>query len=426
VAADDIAAIGGDAGGVVGVGQASAQGAMEGVGVGDLDGAVVFEQGIDGLSEVEGVGAENRAFAQGGGFHHVRATHGDEASADEDGAGGQAVEFSQVAHGIAEDDLGRGFGGDVIGSGAIGVLDSAVAEVGQAGAFDQGGDFVESFGFSGDDHEAQVGQGGVGDQAAVDVEGEGFFAGAGTAGDPQRNGVFVEAELGGEGVGAVDAVGQFGGVVFQGGDDPDTVGGAAEVNEALGVFVGLGQDAGDVAEQAASERADQAIAGEAAVADAAVGDEDGDVALVGLADEVGPDFEFHQDDGVGAEVVQGAADDAGQVEGVVEDGVAVGVEFCGAGEAGVGGGGDDDFAIRSPLVEGVDEGACGVDLADTDGVDPDAGVGGALAAEAAESLGPAGAIAPVGDDTVEQFRANGGDGHQVQTVDQVFHGIFRG
>jgi len=68
--------------------------------IGNQDGAVVGQQRVDGLPEIERMRAEHGAFAQGGRFHHVRAAHRHERPAHEDDRC-QRVELPQIAHGVA-------------------------------------------------------------------------------------------------------------------------------------------------------------------------------------------------------------------------------------------------------------------------------------------------------------------------------------
>ncbi len=405
VLSDDVLAGGGDLSGVVGVGEAFLHRGEQFIGVLDLDGAVSGEEGIDGLLEVEGVGAEEGAFAQGGGLHHVGAAQGGEGPADEDD-GCEGVEFSQVAHGVAEDDCGFAV------SGAVFVFQGAVAHVIEAGFLNERGDFIEAFGFARDDRQAEGGETGVLFERAVGVEDDLFFVGAGAAGDPEGFG--AEVQLGGEGVGAFDGVGDLCGVVLEGTGDDDLVVVAAQGLEAFGVFLSLGQRQGEAGEHWSDEAAEFEVAREAAVGDAAVYDDERDVSFGGDLREVGPDLQFHEQADGGVDVGDGFFHDGREVEGEKEDAHVVAVEGLGAGDAGVGGGADGDFVVGQSGLELGDEGPGGVDLADADGVNPDAWLVGAAAGDAAESLLPAGTVAILPQDAVGDLRAEGDEPQQIQ------------
>lgn len=72
---DDLSAVLGDLLGVVGIGKALGHCAEQLFFVVHEDGAVVGEKGLDGLLEIEGVRAEDSAFAERCGFHHIGAAH---------------------------------------------------------------------------------------------------------------------------------------------------------------------------------------------------------------------------------------------------------------------------------------------------------------------------------------------------------------
>ena len=65
--------------------------------------ALCGQEGVGGLLEVMNRRAEDGAFAECGGFYYVRASHWDKGTACEDYSG-ERIEFTQIAHSIAEDD----------------------------------------------------------------------------------------------------------------------------------------------------------------------------------------------------------------------------------------------------------------------------------------------------------------------------------
>ena len=89
-------------------------------------------------------------------------------------------------------------------------------------------------------------------------------------------------------VGAGDLDIHAGGVIFQrAGDDYIA---AAELLEAPGVFIGLGEDERDFGEHLFDNRAKSPVAGEAPVAYSTVDDHDGDAGLLSGPHEIGPDL----------------------------------------------------------------------------------------------------------------------------------------
>ena len=72
-----------------------------------------------------------------------------------------------------------------------------------------------------------------------------------------------------------------------------------------------------------------------------------------------------------------------------------------------------NFVTGQLLLQFGDERFCGVDLADADGVDPDAGLVGVLARNTPETLRPAGAIAVVAHHAVDDFRGKRRDSKQI-------------
>ena len=90
-------------------------------------------------------------------------------------------------------------------------------------------------------------------------------------------------------------------------------------------------------------------------------------------------------------------------------------------EAGVGGCAYHDFIIGEFVPELLDYGCCRVDLADADGVQPDAPLLGVFAGDSAEALRPAFAVAIVPDKPVQRNGSNGYGSQQIQKVDYDSH-----
>src|SRR5690606_36613896 len=84
------------------------------------------------------------------------------------------------------------------------------------------------------------------------------------------------------------------------------------------------------------------------------------------AREVRPDLQLDEGNQVGLDGPEEPGDGDGEVEWISDDVKIRAVDRHGAGKAGVGGGGDDDFVIGG---KAIDEGADRTDFADADGVD---------------------------------------------------------
>ena len=194
----------------------------------------------------------------------------------------------------------------------------------------------------------------------------------------------------------------------------DAVRSDAHLAEVGRVGVGLGGDGCEGGEGGAHEGLDEAVALDAAFAEAAIDDADRDAAARTLLDHVGPNFELNGDEEVGLRGAQEAADGRGEVQGITQDPVLAGVEGGGAGEAGVRGGGDDGFEVRLGF-EAADELLDEIDFADTDGVEEDALATGGFGGQrlsVAETAAPVGAPLAGAQEAVTPEGAGdeGGDG----------------
>ena len=204
---------------------------------------------------------------------------------------------------------------------------------------------------------------------------------------------------------------RVGGVVFQrAGDDYIA---AAELLEAPGVFIGLGEDESDLGEHLFDNRAKSPVAGEAPVAYSAVDDDDGDARLLSGLHEIGPDLQLHQQTKGRADISEGAADYPGEIEGEVKHAEVFSEQRVCPRKAGVGGCAYYDFIIGEFVPELLDYGCCCVDLAHADGVQPDALLFWVFAGDSAEALRPALAVAIVPDNPVKR---NGNYGYGSQQI----------
>ena len=356
-------------------------------GCGDGDGGG-GAHGVDDGAEVLVVLADDDRDGELRGLKRVVAAGGDEAAADEGGAG-DGVKAGELADGIEQED---GAGGD----GAAGP--DGAADEGDGVGVEQAGDGVEALGMArgqdaderrdGGDERREAFQDGqlfAGEGAAADEDAGGFRQGAGefSGKGAGGGGTDVELEVAGHG---------------------DAGGGRAHGDEARGVLRALGAEDGDAGEQGSDERAQEAVTREGAVRDAGVDHGDGDEAARALQDEVGPELGLDEDEEDGVEGTEIAAVEDGEVEREVED--AAGAEAAG-GEvvSGAGGGGDADGMAGKGAFEFGDKAGGGDDFADGDGVQPDRGASGDVGAQGgrdeAEALRQAGAVLAGGDHAEE-------------------------
>ena len=144
----------------------------------------------------------------------------------------------------------------------------------------------------GDEDQAQIGM--VGSKFTPHTQGDGFLGGLGAAGD-ENEVVGRDAEalpkLDGAGIFAIG----FETIVFDRTGDDDAVSGAAEVAEAGGVLLVLRGDSGEMLEKVRDNRLDLGVAAKTFLAQTAVDDAEGDVGVAGGQKQVGPEFEFGEE-----------------------------------------------------------------------------------------------------------------------------------
>jgi len=406
---DDLLGIAAEGFAAVGIGEEGIEGGFEGLGVGDLDGGIGFEEAGGDIGEVLHIGAEDDGAAGGGGFDGVLAADAVEAFADEDDVG-VGVEVAELAGAVDQEAIGAaGFGG-------IGEADFAAVDVAEAAAVELGADGAGAFEVAGDEDEVEVGV--FGAESGEDFGEGGFFAVVGAAGEEDA-GVVGHAGVAEE-AGDVEGAGVGGGwgFEFEAADGVDGVGVAAEGDEAVAVAIGLGADGIEAVEEVTEEEGGLAVAGEGALGDAGVDEGDGDAAAAGLPEHVGPQFGFDEDEDFGVEDGEGAADPGAAVDGAVDFFDGDGEFAAELGHAGGGGGGDDEFEGGEAGFEGADEEGGEVDLADADGVDPDdAAVGEGLfdawgvGTEAFAEAFPPSAAAPEAEEVVGEGE-NEADGEE--------------
>mgnify|MGYP001689363404 CR=1 FL=1 len=371
-------------------------------GGGEGFGAVVGEFAREGLSHeaVADVLEVVHTFAKGDGdirvqrFERVVAAVGDEAATDI-GEVADAVVVGEFAEGIEDEDVAV----------AAGAFAPAAQARGVTGVAHLLGNGVAAFGVARREDEAGVRQGLL--DEAVRGEGNFVFAGVGAGGNPG-----VGRTRGGD-VGRQRGFRR--GLVFEVGGDGNVGGRHAQLAEAARVLAGLR------VHLQVGERFTQQAAGVAVVStqrfggEAGVGKDDRDARAGGAADEVRPDFGFHEDERARPDVGEDAAAVGNGVVGQVAVGDALWVarlvlgDLCAAGR---GGAGEPEVDGGMGGEETVEQRADGEKFADADGVYPEAvrqGRGEA-AGEAFAEVAAVGGVLPRFVEEAEQ----GKGGEQVQ------------
>lgn len=352
---------------------------------------VIFAEFRGAFGEIFHVRPGEDGDAEGGGLEDVVAAAAGEGAAHEDG-GGDAEKGGELADGVQQEHAGQREG--------IRRRQLGAAEKGDAA----GGEFLagggEGLRAAGGEDEEEAGEaGGKGEEGVKDgavlvgvVRGGG---GHGGGRDPDRGRL--------QGVEKLLNVGRdFCGIrieiVLEVSGDFDVFG--AERAVARGGGGVLGEDEVGEGEDVAEETAEAEVAGEGAVRDAGVDDEEAGAVAAGFAKEVGPDFGFGNDEERGADAAEDAAHGEAVVDGSEEDAVGQGGELLLAdGASGEGGCGDVKRDAGEGLPQAAEEGDGGEGFADADGVQPD-GAGGRreeMAGEEAEAFAEGAEVAAVFD-----------------------------
>ena len=158
---------------------------------------------------------------------------------------------------------------------------------------------------------------------------------------------------------------------------------------------------------------------EGAVGDATAGEDDGDIAFAGFAQEVGPDFSFENDDESGLHGVENPADAEAPIERKVNHGVGEWHAFFRKRVAGLGGGGYNQGTLRIRFFETLGQRDSGKRFADRHGVNPDstgavrwqAVCGGGYEAEAVAEVGKIFSVADALNQPI-RCREQGRETHQ--------------
>ena len=399
----------------------------------DLDGGLGFDEARGHGGEIFHRRAEDGDLAEGGRFENVVAAGIDEGAADKD-AVGEAIEGGEFADGVEEEDGGvvrdGVFGAVGCGCGVgIGKSEFGAADEFAMGFLDEFGGRGEALGLAGS--EDQQGLWEIALDDAEGDEGERLFGGDDTSGDDERTAVAALAFLFQplrEGSGSGKLL-----IVFEIAADRDAAGRSAKGFDAVGVLLGLHQKGGGVGERGLQERLEVEAkgsqvalpAGERAVRDASADEENGNFALGGFAEEIGPDFGFEDDDESGLRGVKHAADAEDPVEREVDEGVGEGHTFSGEGVAGLRGRGDDEGSLGIGVFEAAGESNAGKGFPDGYGVNPDSAraVGGKFfelrerKTEALAEIGEIFVVAKSLDEPVGRGE-QGGEAHQ-ETVNEI-------
>ena len=168
------------------------------------------------------------------------------------------------------------------------------------------------------------------------------------------------------------------------------------------------------------DRPKHAVARERPVADPRVDHRDASASAGCLGEEVRPDLQFHEHDHIGTNPRQRTPHHPREIEREIE-GPGLRVEFRGCGQAGVGGGRDHEVPVGIVGLEGLDECASEVHLADGDGVEPQAWPLALPWLDAPEALGKARAILLAGEGLEDQVWRGGERGTQVRAIEQERH-----
>jgi len=267
------------------------------------------------------------------------------------------------------------------------------------GFFDEFGGGGETLGLAGSENEQGFGK--IALDYAEHEQSQRLFGGDNAArydeGTTAVAGAFF-FEPSGEGSGR----GQFQ-VVFEIAADGDSFGWGSEGANAVGILLGLHEEAAGVAEggfeerfQVKAERGEIALpASERTIGDASADEENGDVAAARFTEKVWPDFGFEDDDDGGFDGVEDAANTEGPVEGKIEYSVGEGHALFGEGVTGERRGRDNEGALGVGVLQVAGEGHTGEGFTHGDGVNPDGA--GMLSGEFFESQnGKAEALAEIG------------------------------
>jgi len=197
-------------------------------------------------------------------------------------------------------------------------------------------------------------------------------------------------------------------VVFQRVGDDNIAG--ANISEALSVLFRLGKNHADFAEDIPCERFYFLIPGVTFVADSTVDHNNGNTRALCEADKIRPDFQFHQQADRGPDIAEGATHRPRKIKWKIDNLVVPAENITRPGKAGISGRADDNFEITEPGFKLFDYCFGRVNLANTDGVKPDTFFFRASPADLAETLSPAGPVAPVPDGPIYDHRAIGKTG----------------
>ena len=151
----------------------------------------------------------------------------------------------------------------------------------------------------------------------------------------------------------------------------DGFGGAAEFAELGGIGFVLAADGGEGGEERAEDEAEAFVARIGAVGETGVDQEDWPVGSLGAPNEVGPDFGFDEDDGVGMDGTEGAVDEFAAVDGVIDFADCRREALLEFSHAGGGRGGDHDLEVGHARFECADDLHGDIHLAHADGVHPE-------------------------------------------------------
>jgi hypothetical protein len=249
----------------------------------------------------------------------------------------------------------------------------AVTDERESHSFDKESNFVKSFRLSRYYSQAKIRKLRILNQPLINLKDYSFFIISRPACNQQR--LVIEFELLFEFVSTLCSFGYFSGIVFQRPAYFDIIFPTADLPEAFGVNFGLGEDKAKLGENMFYEKVESVVSLEALFAQSAVRHDYGDISFAGDFNEIGPDFQLHQNTYRRIDILESTPHNHTEIEREIGHGNIIlgGVQLTSPRPAGIGRGAYYDFEIVEFTLELLYELAGGVNLTDTDSVNPEAG-----------------------------------------------------
>src|SRR5262249_41698086 len=185
--------------------------------------------------------------------------------------------------------------------------------------------------------------------------------------------------------------------------------------------VGVDRDETDAREKAVHERPNRGVASKASIPQSPVDECDFCAVLSDSKDQIGPQLQLRQHEQRWPNSLHRLLNSPGEIERAIENGARA-IFFARELIAGLCGRGDDTVPFRMEAFPALENRFQNVDLADTDGVQPEAGaVAGALGNLAPKLRIPPIAIFGISDALIEEPRRGGENRGQVEDVKDKTH-----